>query len=165
MIFGRADEEMAALRSAGISFTVVPGVTAALAAAASIQTSLTLRGIARSVTIVTPAVGHGESEYNVAEKIPSADTLAVYMGLKQAARWAKRVLHSGRPSNTPVLICESVSTPNEQIRSLTLAQLANINELQSHTDGPSLILIGEALANYQAAAKPAQPNQYTANQG
>ncbi|HEX5484753.1 MAG TPA: uroporphyrinogen-III C-methyltransferase, partial [Limnobacter sp.] len=60
MVFGRADEELNALRDAGHEVQVVPGVTAALAAASSLQASLTLRGVARSLTLTTPSVGVGE---------------------------------------------------------------------------------------------------------
>src|SRR5258705_2357235 len=60
-LFGRAQEEIAALNAAGIAFEVVPGVTAALAAAAEAGVSLTQRGIARSITFVTPRVGEGEA--------------------------------------------------------------------------------------------------------
>src|ERR1017187_6056999 len=62
MIFGRAQEELDALAAAGIDFEVVPGVTAALAAAAMLGVSLTRRGIARTVTFLTPRVGRGETE-------------------------------------------------------------------------------------------------------
>ena len=145
MVFGRADEEMTALRAAGIAFEVVPGVTAALAAASSLQTSLTLRGVARSLAIVTPAVGEGESIHDIAEKVPGADTLAVYMGLKQAKRWSAGVIQSGRSAQTPVLICESVSTPEEKHTKLTLGELVVLGDEEASRSGPCLILIGEAL--------------------
>ena len=61
MLFGRAQEEIAALEAAGIRCEVVPGITAALAAAAELKTSLTQRGVARSVTFATPRVGVGET--------------------------------------------------------------------------------------------------------
>ena len=78
MLFGRADEELSALQAADIPFEIVPGITAALAGAASLQKSLTLRGIARSVAFVTLAQASesGEIEQQPIAN-PSADTLAV----------------------------------------------------------------------------------------
>lgn len=146
MIFGRADEEMTALRNAGIAFEVVPGITTALAAASELQSSLTLRGVSRSVALLTPAVGHGETPHALADEVPGADTLAVYMGLKQAAVWAESLLAHGRAADTPVIIAESVSQAQQSYRALTLGQLpgfASLDDSQMR-EGPCLILIGEA---------------------
>ena len=145
MIFGRADEEMSALREAGIAFEVVPGITTALAAAAELQASLTLRGVSRSVALLTPSVGHGETPHAMEESIPGADTLVVYMGLKQAAVWAHSLLNSGRAASTPVVVAESVSTPNQQFTTLSLAELAGFAST-AEREGPCLILMGEAMA-------------------
>jgi uroporphyrin-III C-methyltransferase len=142
MVFGRADEEMSALRNAGIDFEVVPGITTALAAASALQTSLTLRGVSRSVALITPAVGHGEVPHHMAQSIPGADTLVVYMGLKQAAIWAQGLLQAGRPANTPVVLARSVSLPEQHFEALSLWQLPSYSK---HSDEPCLILIGEAL--------------------
>src|SRR6266478_3246185 len=79
MLFGRAQEEIAALEAAGIRCEVVPGITAALAAAAEIKTSLTQRGIARSVTFATPRVGAQEPPGNWASGLAATDAGAVYM--------------------------------------------------------------------------------------
>ncbi len=151
MIFGRADEEMTALRDAGFDFEVVPGITTALAAASELQTSLTLRGVARSVALLTPAVGHGEQPHAMADDIPGADTLAVYMGLKQAAFWAESLLQAGRSADTPVIIAASVSQSDQCFTAVTLAQLPTFamasaaETLSTQREGPCLILIGEAL--------------------
>jgi uroporphyrin-III C-methyltransferase len=148
MVFGRADEEITALKAAGHTVEVVPGVTAALAAASSLQASLTLRGVARSLTLTTPSVG--------ADEVPSTelftgtenDTVAVYMGLRQAGPWAAALLEKGRNGNTPVtpvILCESVSLPAEKFTPLNLGKLPLFSAEQL-TDGPCLILIGQALA-------------------
>ena len=145
MVFGRADEEISALKAAGHCVEVVPGVTAALAAASSLQASLTLRGLARSLILTTPAVGTNEPPNPHVLSGSENDTLAVYMGLRQAGPWAATLLGLGRPTHTPVIVCESVSLPTEQFTPLTLGQLPAFSADQL-TDGPCLILIGPALA-------------------
>jgi uroporphyrin-III C-methyltransferase len=148
MLFGRADEELSTLKDAGIAVEVVPGITAALAGAASIGQSLTLRGISRSVAFVTLAQatdnpGLGEPLAN-----PSADTLVYYMGRKDAARIAQQLIEQSpnHDANTPVQILEAVSTPRERQWSSTLSGLAAGKADQwFDTSSPALIMIGEAL--------------------
>jgi uroporphyrin-III C-methyltransferase len=158
MMFGRADEEIQALKDHHIAVEVVPGITAALAGAASIAQSLTLRGVSRSVAFVTLAQGqeHSDTATSLAERSPlaqpSADTLVYYMGRKDAVSIAKQLIeggiHHGTPQNseTPVHILEAVSTQNERHWSSTLGQLAN-GEAENwyNTASPALIMIGEAL--------------------
>jgi uroporphyrin-III C-methyltransferase len=144
MVFGRADEEITALKAAGHTVEVVPGVTAALAAASSLQASLTLRGVARSLTLTTPSVGSDETPSTDLFTGTENDTVAVYMGLRQAGPWAAALLEKGRNANTPVILCESVSLPAEKFTSLNLGQLPQFSTDQL-TDGPCLILIGNAL--------------------
>lgn len=154
MLFGRADEEIHALKAAGIDVEVVPGITAALAGAASLQQSLTLRGNSRSVAFVTLAQASDgqDNRPNAIEPIkdPSADTLVYYMGRKDAAKIAKQLIE-GSPNqvaSTPVHILEAVSTKRERIWSSTLGDLANGKADQwFDTASPALIMIGEALRN------------------
>jgi uroporphyrin-III C-methyltransferase len=156
MLFGRADEEIQALKSAGIDFEVVPGITAALAGAASIGQSLTLRGISRSVAFVT----HAKALDNSLEKsipcnpiaTPSADTLVYYMGRKDAAKIAQQLIsQSNQPAQTPVHILEAVSTKRERIWTSTLAELAN-GKANNWFDmnSPALIMVGQALQKITA---------------
>ena len=148
MLFGRADEELSSLKDAGIEVEVVPGITAALAAAASIGQSLTLRGVSRSVAFVTLAQatensGHGEPLTN-----PSADTFVYYMGRKDASRIAQQLIEQSpnHGINTPVQILEAVSTPRERQWGSTLAELAAGKADQwFDLSSPALIMIGEAL--------------------
>jgi len=150
MLFGRADEELSALKHAGISFEIVPGITAALAGAASLQKSLTLRGVARSVAFVTLAQASEDVKSNTLEPIanPSADTLVYYMGRKDAAKIAQQLLEtsSNHRGNTPVHILEAVSTPKERHWESTLEALAagKANDWFD-SSSPALILIGQAL--------------------
>lgn len=144
MVFGRADEEITALKNAGHAVEVVPGVTAALAAASSLQTSLTLRGVARSLTLTTPAVGADETPSTELFTGTENDTVAVYMGLRQAGQWAAALLEKGRNPATPVIVCESVSLPSEKFTALNLGKLPSFSADQL-SDGPCLVLIGQAL--------------------
>ena len=152
MIFGRADEELQALADAGIAVEVVPGITAALAGAASIQQSLTLRGVSRSVAFVTLA----QAEFPHADdggfaspiQNPKADTLVYYMGRKDAVRIARQLLKQGDTDtgNTPIRILEAVSTSRERHWSCTLDDLAQ-GKANDWFDknSPALIMVGSAL--------------------
>ena len=150
MLFGRADEEIQALKAAGIAVEVVPGITAALAGAASIQQSLTLRGVSRSVAFITLAQGADNITPGQPISNPSADTLVYYMGRKDAARIAQQLIEQSpnQNGNTPVQILEAVSTPRERLWVSTLDQLAAGKADQwFHSSSPALIMIGEALSN------------------
>ena len=155
MLFGRADEEIQALKGAGIAVEVVPGITAALAAAASIGQSLTLRGVSRSVAFVTLAQAPEVTQNAHAVlpmQNPCADTLVYYMGRKDAANIAKQLMANNlqHTSNTPVHILEAVSTKNERHWSSTLGELANgkANDWFD-SSSPALIMVGEALREKQ----------------
>jgi len=153
MVFGRAEEEISTLKQAGIEVEVVPGITAALAGAASIQQSLTLRGISRSVAFITLAQateGAENASTNQPISNPSADTLVYYMGRKDAAKIAQQLIeHSpNQTANTPVQILEAVSTPRERLWSSTLQELATgAADHWFDTSSPALIKIGKALQN------------------
>ena len=161
MLFGRADEELRALEAAGVPTEVVPGITAALAGAAAIKQSLTLRGVARSVAFITQAqasnvVTDSAGQITPTASLPNAhataDTLVYYMGRKDAESIAQELIAQGRPMNTPVHLLESVSTPRERIYTTTLAELAdNRTESWFNSNSPLLIMIGEALRNRQAS--------------
>jgi len=140
MLFGRAQEEIAALEDAGIACEVVPGVTAALAAAAGLKTSLTQRGSARSITFATPRVGASEPDSTWAQGLAAADAGAIYMGVGQAALIAQTLIASGKPPGLPVAVVESASLPEQRVRYTTLADLPGLAD--ATVTGPALILIG-----------------------
>ncbi|KNH06888.1 Uroporphyrinogen-III methyltransferase [Candidatus Burkholderia brachyanthoides] len=152
MLFGRADEEMRALESVGIAFEVVPGITAALASAASLQRSLTLRGVARSVALATYSRAADSDEIR---EHAQADSLVFYMGRGSAPEIAQQLIDAGRPGSTPVAIVEACSTPRERSLTLTLAQMA-LGKAQEWLDPaqPSLLMIGEAFRERVVAGKP-----------
>jgi uroporphyrin-III C-methyltransferase len=140
LLFGRAQEEIAALEDAQVRYEIVPGVTAATAAAAEIATSLTQRGSVRSFALVTPRVGVGDSASRWVDAIRHADAGAVYMGAREAPAIAAALIDSGRAPATPVAIVESASLPEARVHYTTL------DGLRSFTDdpfsGPTLLLIG-----------------------
>lgn len=145
MIFGRATEEMAALDEAGIAYEIVPGVTAATAAAASLQKSLTKRVTARSLHFLT---GHGAEgglpAHDWVSLTKSGGTLVVYMGSKTAAGLASHLIEAGMDPKMPAMAVENASLPTQRVLATTIAalpcRLAAIT-----TTGPVLLLIGEAM--------------------
>lgn len=155
MLFGRADEEIQALKTAGIEVEVVPGITAALAGAASLQQSLTLRRISRSVAFITlaQAINNTNSQEYSQENSqpisnPSADTLVYYMGRKDAAKIAQQLIEQSpnQTADTPVQILEAVSTVRERLWSSTLGELAQGKaDTWFDSSSPALIMVGEAM--------------------
>ncbi|PWF44659.1 uroporphyrinogen-III C-methyltransferase [Massilia glaciei] len=139
MLFGRADEELRALEEAGIEVEVVPGITTALAAAAATKQPLTKRGVARSVAFFTSSTAPAHPDHVA---IPDTDTLVQYMGGREAIVTAERLLAQGRRADTPVVVIENCSRPDQRIVRLTLATLAHG---LSAAHGPVLVMLGDAL--------------------
>jgi uroporphyrin-III C-methyltransferase len=147
MLFGRAQEEIAALEAAGVRYEVVPGVTAALAAAAELGTSLTQRGVARSVAFATPRVAEGEPPSDWVQSIAAADAGVIYMGAGEAAEISAALIAAGKPPTTPVAIVESASLAESRRVFTTLALLPRF---ASQFSGPAVIMIGP---QYRARAQ------------
>ena len=150
-LFGRGGEELLALREAGIEAHVVPGVSAALAAAAGAGAPLTHRGLAQSVTFVTGHAASGATpDLDWASLARANQTVAVYMGLTTAPLIAERLIEAGRAPSTPVLVVENASLADERRRLTTLIDLPHA---AAGLDGPALLLIGEtaALADLRGA--------------
>jgi uroporphyrin-III C-methyltransferase len=141
MLFGRAQEEIDALRAAGVPVEVVPGVTAALAASADLAVSLTRRGVSRTAVFATPRVGEAEADNAWVQSALRADTVAIYMGAGEAGSIAARLITGGKPAATPVVVVTDASLPTMRYRVSTLAGLP---ECAQALDGaPALILLGE----------------------
>lgn len=156
-VFGRLGEEIAALREAGIPFEIVPGVTAACAAAAAAGISLTQRGLASAAVLATGHECAGKTGPALdweALAQPGA-TLCVYMGTRSLAPLAARLLAHGHSPDTPLLVISNASLPTQIIRAGTL-EIAG--ELADEAQGtPSLILIGEVAAAH--AGQTAAPGR------
>ena len=146
-IFGRAAEEIEHLAAFGVRVRVCPGVTAASAAAASAGISLTLRGLSRRLEFITAHARAGEElDLDWGHIADREATLCVYMGKAAAGHVAKQLMRAGLARNTPVLVVENASLPDERIFSTRLDLLP----LAVHTaigDGPAVLLIGEAVRN------------------
>lgn len=143
-VFGRGGEELEACREAGIECHVVPGVTSALAAAASSGAPLTHRGAAQAVIFVTGHAKAGEApDLNWASLARPNQTVVIYMGMSNAAVIAGRLVQSGRALSTPALIVENASRPNERF---VLTTLGELGETAKSFSGPALLMIGEAMA-------------------
>lgn len=144
LVFGRAGEEMAALRKAGIPFEIVPGVTSALAAAAEAEIPLTLRGTSSSLVFATGHDATGDVLPDWTGLALSGATVAVYMGRSVAARISARLIEAGLAAATPVAVLENASLPDRRSWQGDLGDLA---ALPTDGDaGPALIVIGRAVA-------------------
>jgi uroporphyrin-III C-methyltransferase len=154
LLFGRAQEEIAALEAAGIRCEVVPGITAALAAAAEIRTSLTQRGLARSVTFATPRVGAQEQSSDWASSLAATDAGAIYMGVGEAAHIAATLLAAGKPATLPIAIVENASLPDMRLHYMTLRDLPRLADAQ--ITGPAMILLGPQFTARDATAQFAE---------
>ena len=150
MLFGRAHEELSYLKALGIEVEVVPGVTAALGAAASLGISLTRRGIARSVVFATPRVGAGESASAWVSAVMQADTAVLYMASHEAAAVRDALIGAGMPLATPAVVAAGVATAEERSFAGALADLAQLAE--NAGNAPALLLLGEVFAEAQALA-------------
>ncbi|MET1755110.1 uroporphyrinogen-III C-methyltransferase [Novosphingobium sp. RD2P27] len=152
-IFGRATEELEACREAGLTVQVCPGVTAASAAAASLATSLTLRGLARKLIFVTAHARAGEPlDLDWTRLADPEATLAVYMGKAAAGEVSSRLMAEGLTADTPVALVESASLPEERVF-LTRLDLLALSAKTALGDGPALLLIGEALRSAAPASR------------
>ena len=144
-IFGRSTEEIDACRTAGIPVRICPGITAASAAAASGLASLTLRGLARRLTLVTAHARAGERLDLDWSALAAPDaTLAVYMGRAAAGEVAGELMKAGLAPDTPVMVAVNVSLPGERLIRGRLDALAFLVEAISDGD-PALLLIGQAM--------------------
>jgi uroporphyrin-III C-methyltransferase/precorrin-2 dehydrogenase/sirohydrochlorin ferrochelatase len=167
LIFGRAGEEIAALRQAGVSFDIVPGITAAFAAAAEAEIPLTMRaqeagsaegatGKIKGSSGLVLASGHdadGETLPGWAGLALSGVTVAVYMGRSVAAKVAARLIDAGMGPATPAAVIENASRADSRAFSGRLDELADIADRQE-LSGPVLIIVGEVVSTGAIAAPP-----------
>jgi uroporphyrin-III C-methyltransferase/precorrin-2 dehydrogenase/sirohydrochlorin ferrochelatase len=154
LIYGRAGEEMAALRSAGVSFDIVPGITAAFAAAAEAEIPLTLRDSSSSLIFATGQDADGQTLPDWAGLALGGATVAVYMGRSVAAAVAARLIEAGMNASTPVAVIENASRPDRRAYAGRLDELAQLAARPELT-GPVLILVGDVVAQGNIAEAPA----------
>jgi len=145
LVYGRAGEEMAALRAAGIGYEIVPGITSAFAAAADFELPLTLRGVASSLVFTTGHDLTGDVLPDWASLAISGATIAVYMGRTVAASVAGRLMEAGLPADTTVAVIENASRRDRRLMHGTLKDLPDL-EHRDELSGPVMVIIGEAVA-------------------
>jgi uroporphyrin-III C-methyltransferase/precorrin-2 dehydrogenase/sirohydrochlorin ferrochelatase len=144
MVFGRAGEELEALRKAGVAHTIVPGVSAALAAAADAAVPVTLRKVSSGVVFAT---AHGADDAELAHWAALAGsglTLALYMGKEIAAATAARLIGQGMGRSMPAGIVVNAGRANRSLYLGTVGELAA--GTAAFPAGPAIIFVGEAVA-------------------
>jgi uroporphyrin-III C-methyltransferase len=138
LLYGRAGEEMDALRSAGIDFEVVPGITAAFAAAASAKIPLTDRRVSSRLIFLTAHNCKQNMPADFGSGISSGSTLAIYMPGQTYARLQEQLLASGVCPETPCLVVSRVSRTGESFHATVVGELARSRCLES----PAILLVG-----------------------
>ena len=144
-VFGRLEEELEALAAAGIESEVVPGVTAAIAAAAATQRPLTRRGSGRSVSLSTAMTLEGRLQAG-----RSADTEVYYMAGKQLGALARRLLAAGWPADAPALVVSRAGWPDQLQSDHPVAELGRAALL--HAGRPTVVTVGAGARALTAAS-------------
>lgn len=147
-VFGRLEEELAALAATGIASEVVPGVTAALAAAAHTQRPLTRRGRGRSVSLTTAMT----ADAGLAAEARHADTEVFYMAGRQLGRLARQLQAAGWPARTPVAVVSRAGCADAVASEHRLAELAAASVL--HAGRPAVVTVGVGATAVAPAPQP-----------
>ena len=153
-VFGRLEEELLALAEAGIGCEIVPGVTAAIAAAADSQRPLTRRGVGRSVCLATAVTARvaGDPGAAAAPARP-ADTAVYYMAGKQLATLSRRLVDAGWPGDTPACVGSRAGWPDSLHSEHSVSTLARASVL--HAGRPTVVTVGAGARPVGAGAAPA----------
>lgn len=146
-IFGRAAEEIAALRMAGIAFEVVPGITAALAASAQAGITLTDRQSAAGVVFLTAQQATGKGRTNIARYASQNCTMVIYMPAGHYREIRGDLVAAGLPLDTPCVVAANASRPNQELLWTELTALGST----SMPESPALIIIGPVARSYDAS--------------
>jgi uroporphyrin-III C-methyltransferase len=154
LIFGRAAEEIEALRGADVPFEIVPGITTAFAAAARLKTPLTDRGAASKLILATAHHAAGKTE--LAPKwtgaFPEGATLVIYMPGRKFRALADDLIGSGIDAKTPCVAISNATTPNEEIHASTLAEIEDAKV----GPAPVILLVGYAIKVSEASKAAAE---------
>ncbi len=144
LVFGRAGEEIEALRAAGLPFAIVPGVTAATAAAAAATLPLTHRDFSSAVVFVTGhqcAANTAALDWGALAKLRA--TLCFYMGVRRLPEIAHNLLAHGMPADLPLALISEATRPSQKITVTTLGEAEKISAEQIVQ--PALVVIGEVV--------------------
>lgn len=153
MIFGRGGEEAEELAAAGVPFEIVPGVSAALGAAASTGIPLTHREVAASVTFATAHAATEDGDPKLAVTVPITGTVVLYMGLGRLAETAASLVAAGRAPSTPVAVISHATRATQRTVTGTLETIHDRVEAAA-LPGPALIVVGEVVARAVASPLP-----------
>ncbi|WP_413501095.1 siroheme synthase CysG [Psychrobacter maritimus] len=162
-IFGRGGEEIESLRVHGVPYQVVPGITAANAAASYAGIPLTHRDHSQSVRFVTGFLKAGAPNSNFKSFLNTDETVVFYMGLHSLARLTTGLIDAGRSSDTPIAIVSNASMPNQQVLTGTLANIVELQE-QNQLPTPALLIMGSVVALHHDLAWYNHNNQNVNNE-
>jgi uroporphyrin-III C-methyltransferase len=141
LIFGRAGEEIEALRRASVSYEIVPGVTSALGAAASAQIPLTHRNISSALVFITAQQAADSDAADWSKLAGSDSTLVIYMPGKNYNELSAKLRAAGLAAETPCAIVSRATTPHQRTHVTTIADLAKSPQLAA----PALLIVGEVV--------------------
>ena len=141
MIFGRAGEEIEALRNAHIPYEIVPGVTSAVAAAAAAEIPLTHRRLSSAVVYVTGHQAFGRETAEWSKLVSSGSTLVVYMPGQRYSELSRRLKSAGLSGETPCAVISRASTSRQQTHCTSINGLEDTPQL----DSPTLLIVGEVV--------------------
>jgi uroporphyrin-III C-methyltransferase len=162
MLFGRAQEEIDALVAAGITIDIVPGVSAAFAASADLQRSLTRRALSRSVLFATPREAAGSMPNGWAAAAAAADTAVLYMAAGEAQAVSDALMARGVPASRAAVIVENASHDSRRIIPADVGSLSAA--ARGIGDGPALVMVGDVYAELQSAmAEVPMPSAFSSS--
>jgi uroporphyrin-III C-methyltransferase/precorrin-2 dehydrogenase/sirohydrochlorin ferrochelatase len=144
-IFGRGGEEIEALRDAGVAYSVVPGITAGLGAAAQFEAPLTYRHEALRITFLTAHKAEDAGKVDWSVLTDKKMTIVVYMGMTAAPSVREGLLAAGRSPHTPVGVFARVTRPDAQAVVGTIEQLPDL--VKQISGGPAVLIIGDVVAH------------------
>jgi uroporphyrin-III C-methyltransferase len=143
-VFGRGGEEILGLAAAGIAYEIVPGITAACAAAAYSGVPLTHRGIARACTLVTGHLSDGRCELDWVGLARPGQTIAIYMGVAAIATICERLIAHGLDRTTPAVAVRNASVASQQTIAGTLEDLPD-RLARAQLQPPVIVIVGEVV--------------------
>ncbi|MGM8870516.1 uroporphyrinogen-III C-methyltransferase [Psychrobacter sp. 2Y5] len=143
-IFGRGGEEIESLRAHRIPYQVVPGITAANAAASYAGIPLTHRDHAQSVRFVTGFLKAGAPNEKFENLLDTDETVVFYMGLHSLTRLTEGLMQAGRDSSTPIAIVSNASMPNQQVLTGTLDTIVALQD-SAQLPTPALLIMGDVV--------------------
>lgn len=147
-VFGRGGEEAETLAQAGIDFEVVPGITAATAAASCAGIPLTHRDYAQSVKFVTACLKTDTMNDNFEGLLDDSQTVVFYMGLKQLERLTDGLVQAGKSPQTPIAIIANASLPNQQVLTGTLEDIV-AKQAHAQLPAPAILIMGNVVKLHQ----------------